>query len=138
MPGSKSAYLENALLNHTLGAVVWTPPTVVYVALSSADYDEAAYGTAFSELIGLGYARVALANNLTNWPATAGSSQKHNGVTVTFPAATNTWLEARAFYLLDDLTAGNILYGGNLLTPRTLAPGDTASFAPNSIVITED
>ena len=36
MAGSKSAYLENAVLNHVLGAQVWTPPTVVYIALSSA------------------------------------------------------------------------------------------------------
>lgn len=138
MAGSKSAYLENALLNHALGAVVWTPPTVIYVALSSAVYDEEAYGTAFSELVGNGYARVATANNLTSWPATAGSSQKRNGVAITFPAATNTWLEARSFYLLDAISAGNVLWGGDLLTPRTLQPGDTASFAPNSIVVAED
>src|SRR5690606_22965685 len=100
MPGSKSAYLENALLNHVLGAVVWTPPTVVYVALSSELYDENAYGSAFSEIVGAGAARVAVANSTANWPVT-NTSQKVNGVTITFPAATNTWPEARSFYLLD-------------------------------------
>lgn len=138
MAGSKSAYLENAYLNHALGAVAWTPPTVIYVALSSALYDEDAYGSAFSELVGNGYARVAVVNNLASWPATGGTSQKRNGVAITFPAATNLWLEVRAFYLLDAITGGNILYGGDLLTPRTLQPGDTASFAPNSIVVGED
>jgi hypothetical protein len=138
MPGSKSAYLENALLNHVLGSVAWTPPTVVYVALSSEVYDENAYGTAFSEIIGAGAARVAVANNITNWPVTGGSSQKVNGTTITFPTATNAWPEARAFYLLDAASGGNILYGGNILTPRTLASGDTASFAPGTIIITED
>lgn len=138
MPGSKSAYLENALLNHVLGAVVWTPPTVIYVALSSALYDEAAYGTAMSELVGNGYSRVAVANTEANWPQTYGTSQKKNAITITFPAATNTWLEVRSFYLLDAITAGNVLWGGDLLTPRVLQPGDTASFAPNTIVVTED
>lgn len=138
MAGSKSAYLENALLNHALGAVAWTPPTVIYVALSSAAYDEAAYGTAMSELAGNGYARVAVANSTTNWPPTYGSSQKSNGTTITFPAATNVWAEVRSFYLVDAVASGNVLYGGDLLTPRILQPGDTASFAPNSIVVTED
>jgi hypothetical protein len=138
MAGSKSAFLENALLNHTLGALAWTPPPVIYVALSSAAYDEDAYGTAFNELAGNGYARVAVANNLTSWPNTYDSSQKRNGVPITFPAATNVWLEARSFYLLDAISGGNVLYGGDLLTPRTLQAGDTASFAPNSIVVTED
>jgi hypothetical protein len=138
MPGSKSAYLENALLNHALGAQVWTPPTVIYVALSSALYDEDAYGTAFSELAGNGYGRVAMANNTTNWPQSFGTSQKKNGITITFPAATNVWAEVKSFYLLDAMTAGNALWGGDLANPRILQAGDTASFAPNSIVITED
>jgi hypothetical protein len=138
MPGSKSAYLENALLNQVLGSVAWTPPAVVYVALSSEVYDENAYGTAFNEIVGAGAARVAVANNLTNWPLTNGSSQKTNGATITFPAATNLWPEARSFYLLDAPSGGNILYGGNLLTPRILGAGDTASLAPGTIVITED
>jgi hypothetical protein len=138
MAGSKSTYLENAVLDHVLGAVAYTPPTVVYVALSSELYNEAATGSAFNEIIGAGAARVAVTNNLTNWPSSGTTSQKTNGTTITFPAATNVWPEARSFYLLDDLTAGNILYGGDLITPRTLQPGDTASFGPGAITINED
>lgn len=138
MAGSKSNYLENKVLDHVLGAVVYTPPTVVYVALSAAVYDEAATGGAFNEITGAGAARVATANNTTNWPGSGTSSQKTNGTTVTFPAATNTWPEARSFYILDALVGGNILYGGDLVTPRTLQPGDTASFGPGSIIINED
>lgn len=138
MAGSKSNYLENALLNHVLGGTLWTPPTVVYVALSSQVFNEGAVGTAFDEISGAGAARVAVNNDPTRWPSSGTSSQKSNGVTITFPAATNTWPEARSFYILDALAGGNILYGGDLVTPRTLLPGDTASFGPGSIVITED
>jgi len=136
--GSKSNYLENALLDHVLGGVIWTPPSVIYVALSSALYDEAATGGSFNEIVGAGATRVAVANNATSWPSAGTSSQKTNGVTITFPAATNVWPEARSFYLLNALSGGDILWGGDLVTPRTLQPGDTASFGPGAIVITED
>lgn len=138
MAGSKSNYLENVLLDHVLGRAIWTPPTVVYVALSSAVYNEAATGASFNEITGAGATRVAVANDAANWPSSGTSSQKSNGTTVTFPAATNAWPEARSFYLLDALSGGNILYGGDLVTPRTLQAGDTASFGPGAIVITED
>lgn len=137
MAGSKSLYLENAMLNHILGGVIWTPPSVIYVALSQALYDEAAT-TAFGEITTGGMSRVAVANNLTNWPSSGTSSVKYNGVTITFPAALTTLPEARAFYLLDALSAGNILYGGDLTQPRILQAGDTASFGPGSLQIQED
>lgn len=138
MAGSKSTYLENAILDHILGGVIWTPPSIIYVALSSATYNEAASGSAFSEITGAGATRVAVSNDTTAWPSSGTTSQKTNGVTITFPAATNTWPEALSFYLLDSLSGGNILYGGDLLTPRTLQPGDTASFGPGSLTIIED
>lgn len=140
MAGSKSNYLENALLDHVLGSIPLTPPSVVYVALSSANYAEAATGASMNELAGgaTGYARVAVTNNLTSWPPSGTSSTKQNGVTITFPAATAAWVEARSFYLVDALSGGNILYGGDLTTPRTLLVGDTASFGPGAIIITED
>ena len=39
---------------------------------------------------------------------------------------------------LDAANGGNILFGADLLTPRTLEPGDTASFGPGAITLTED
>lgn len=138
MAGSKSAYLENVVLDHILGGVIWTPPSVVYVALSSALYNESATGSAFSEITTGGMSRVAVANNLTNWPSSGTSSIKLNGTTITFPAALTSLPEARAFYLLDALANGNILYGGDLTTPRTLQAGDTASFGPGALQIQED
>jgi len=137
MAGSKSNYLENAILDHILGGPDFVRPSVVYVALSSEIWSEAATGASFSELSGGGYARVAMTNNPTNWPASA-SGQKSNGATVTFAAATSSWAETRSFYILDSLTGGNILYGGDLNTFRTLLAGDTASFGPGALLITED
>lgn len=137
MAGSKSNYLEAAILNHILGAETYTPPGIVYVALSSAAYNESATGASFSEVAVGSYARVAMTNNTTSWPHITGSS-KTNGITVTFPTASSSWPEVLSFYLLDASTSGNILYGGDLTTGRTLLTGDTASFAPGAMTITED
>lgn len=137
MSGSKSNYLENAILDHILGGPDFTRPSIVYVALSSALFNEAATGSSFSEITGAGAARVAMSNNSTSWPA-ASSGQKSNGLAVTFPTATGTWLQVKSFYLLDASSAGNILYGGDLVTPRDVLAGDTPSFAPNTLIITED
>lgn len=137
MAGSKSNYLETAILNHILGAETFTPPATLYVALSSAAYSESATGASFNEITVNAAARVAVTNNTTNWPHITGNS-KTNGTTITFPTATGTWPEALSFYILDASSSGNILYGGDLTTPRTLLVGDTASFGPSSITITED
>lgn len=137
MSGSKSNYLENAILDHILGGPDYVRPSIVYVALSSALYNEAATGASFNEITGAGAARVAMTNNPTNWPASSGG-QKSNGLTATFPTATGNWLQAKSFYLLDASSGGNILYGGDLTSPRDILAGDTASFAPGSMIITED
>lgn len=137
MAGSKSTYLENAVLNHVLGRVTYTPPAVLYVALSSQLFDETAT-TFINELAGSGYARAACSNDIAAWPSSGTSSVKVNGVTITFPTATNTWVQAKSFYILDAATGGNVLYGGDLVTPRTLLVGDTAAFGPGAITVTED
>ena len=139
MPGSKSAYLSNRMLDSVLGGPPYATPTYVYIALSSEVYNDAATGGNFSELLGANYARVAVNNDSASWPAAA-NQQKTNGGTFTFAAATADWLEVRSFYILDALAvgAGNILYGGDLITARIIEAGDTASFGPGSIVITED
>jgi hypothetical protein len=138
MAGSKSNYLENALLDGVLGGPAFSLPTTIYIALSTAAYSETATGASMSEVSGNGYARVAVTNNATNWPAAA-SAQKKNGATFSFPAASGTgWGTVNAFYILDALSGGNVLYGGDLTTARSVAAGDTASFAPNGLTITED
>jgi hypothetical protein len=144
MSGSKSDYLEAALLNLVLGGTAWSAPATTYIALSTAAYSDAATGGAMTEVstTGTGYARVALTNNATNWPSATGTSPttKNNGTVITFPTATGSWGTVTSFYIVDAASAGNVLYGGDLGTAKTIASGDTASFAtsPVGITITED
>lgn len=137
MAGSKSDFLENQILNHVLGGPNFVRPETIYLALSTAAYSDAATGSSMNEVTGGGYARVAVANNATNWPNATGG-QKANGQVFTFPAATGNWGTVQSFYIVSAATGGNNLYGADLTVARTIASGDTASFAVNAIVITEN
>jgi hypothetical protein len=97
--------LEGLLANEVLGGVGYTPPATVYASLHSAWPTEGAVG---AELSGNNYSRVAVTNNTTNWP-NYGSDQKASNIAINFPTASGNWLEAVAFALWDDPTAGNML-----------------------------
>lgn len=137
MAGSKSNYLENKILDHVLGGADYDRPTTVHLALSTSAYTDSATGSSMSEVSGGGYARVAVTNDTTNWPNSSGG-QKENGEVFTFPTATGNWGTVQSFYIVDSSSGGNVLYGADLTVSRTIASGDTASFAVNSIVITEN
>lgn len=139
MAGSKSNYLENKLLDAVLGGPAFSLPANVYVALSTAAYTDAATGAAMDEVStsSTGYARVALVNNATNWPA-AVNGVKANGDSITFAVASGAWGVVTSFYICDAASGGNVLYGGDLASPRTVNAGDTAAFAAGTLTITED
>lgn len=129
MAGGKSDYLEGQVLNAWLGSGT---PATVYMALYSAAPTDASAGT---ELTGNGYARVAITNNTTNFPAASGGT-KQNGTTITFPAATGAnWARATGWQLLDASTAGNRLYYGPLAGVSQLAVSNDITndtfFAPS-------
>lgn len=131
---SKSNYLENKLLDLVFGGTTFTPPATLYIALYTSDPTDADTGT---EVSGGSYARVAVTNNATNWPAASGG-QKSNANAITFAQATASWGTVTHVGIRDALTGGNLLYSGPLVTPRTVNNGDTFSFAATQLVITED
>jgi hypothetical protein len=139
MAGSKSTYLEKAILDYLLGGGALVKPATLYVALSTALYVDAATGSAMTEVAVGAYARVAVTNNATNWPNATGVSpaSKQNGTAITFPTATASWGNILSFYIVDAASLGNVLYGGDLTVAKTIGSGDTATFAAASITITE-
>lgn len=130
----KSDYLENELLDHWLGAAAYTAPATVYAALFTATPSDSGGGT---EVTGGSYARVAVTNNATNWPAASGGS-KSNGTDITFPQATADWGTVVAFALFDAPTSGNMLVWGPLTASRAVNSSDTPSFATGTLTVTED
>lgn len=132
--GSFSDFLELELLDHVLGNAAYTAPATVYVALYTVTPSDTGGGT---EVSGGSYARVAVTNNATNWPAASGGS-KSNGTTITFTTATASWGECVAWGILDAATLGNLLIWGALTVPKTVGSGDTAEFAAGDLDITLD
>jgi len=134
MAGSKSDYLENALLDHQLGGPDYTRPATVYVALYTVAPTDAGGGT---EVSGGSYARVAVTNNATNWPAASGGA-KSNGTEITFAEATADWGTVVAFGIFDAVTGGNLMDWADLTASKAIDSGDTAKFAVGELDLTED
>jgi hypothetical protein len=131
---SKSDFLENKILDHIFGGGDYARPATLYVALFTSAPSDAGGGT---EVTGGAYARAAVTNDSTNWPAAAGGV-KGNGTSVTFAQATAPWGNVGWFAVFDALTGGNMLYWGALTTSRSVATGDTPSYAVGQIQFTED
>lgn len=125
---SASNYLEDALLNATLGNVSYTTPATVYTALYSVAPTDSTAGT---ELSGSGYSRQATAFSVTSGVAT-------NSANVTFGPASATWSPAVAWSVTDSASGGNILYYGNLNTTQVVLNGNSLTFGIGNVSVTMD
>jgi len=135
MAGSFSDFLELELLDHVFGNAAYSAPATLYIALFSVAPTDAGGGT---EATGSGYARVAITNNATNFPAAAAGA-KANGTSFDFATATGDWSAGAnqvAFGIFDALTVGNLLCWADLTTPKPVLNGDTAKFAVGDLDIT--
>ncbi len=132
----KSDYLENKVLDHILGGPDYARPATIYVALFTVA-PTADAGTGGTEVTGGAYARVAVTNNTTNWPAATGGV-KSNGTVITFPTATAPWGTLVAFAIYDASTAGNMLFWNVLTANKVINTNDIAQFPVASLVFTED
>lgn len=115
---------ENAILNLLWGAQALTPPATWYIGLMIATPTEA--GT-YVEPSGGSYARVAIANNLTQWPS-AVNGEKANANAILFPTASASWGTVTHYGFFDALTSGSLWAWAVLDTSRTISAGDAFQF----------
>jgi hypothetical protein len=108
------------------GTVTWTEAT---------NFLEA--GTFPAEVSGGGYARVAVANNTTNFPATSNDT-KSNGTDITFPIATADWGQIALVTIWDASTGGNAWFWATLLVFRDVLSGDQLRIPAGQLQIRED
>jgi hypothetical protein len=129
--------LEVSLLNHLLRATPYTPPGTLYVGLFTADPGESGVT---SEVSGGSYARVAVAQNATNFPQCSLSAApiKTNGVAITFPTATVAWGTITHWAIYDSATGGTsgMLVHGALASSRYVSLGDTPKIGVGAVSIT--
>lgn len=124
---AKETSTANETLDKWFGATNFTPPATWYVGLlKSGD----------TELSGSGYARVAVTNNSTNFPA-AVAKQKSIAIDVTFPEATADWDEALKVGFWDASSGGNLKFKTLLDAPVTVLAGVEFSFNAGDLVFIE-
>jgi hypothetical protein len=115
----------NALLNLVLGTSGLLPATV-YIGLLTAQPNS--NGTGVTEPSGFGYARVAVANNATEWPNAVGRVKVHAN-NITFPAAAGgNWGTIVWAGVFDAAVAGNLRAAAALSVARVINDTDQFRF----------
>jgi hypothetical protein len=123
-------WAENAVADWLLGGSSPTRPSTRYVSLHTADPGETGTG----EHVGgtdLGYARQVI----TFGAASGGVASNSNAPSWT-STDTDNWAQSTHFAVWDAITAGNLIGTGSLTTPRTLGPGDSATFSAGALTVT--
>jgi hypothetical protein len=129
-----SDYLEDKLLDHSLGNTAFTQPSTLYLALftASTGLESNAIGSA-SEISNSG---TAYSRQTISFGA-ASSGTASNSATVTFNAATANWGTVSHIAIMDSGTAGsgNILYWGAVTTSKTIETNDTFQVSSGNLSI---
>ena len=136
MAGSFSDFLENEVLDHVFGGAAYTAPATIYAAACTAAVSDSNTGTTITECDYTSYARVAITNNATNFPAASGGA-KANGTAITFPTSTGGADDTVTYIALcDAATNGNLLGWADLDASKVVGVGDTLEIAIGDLDIT--
>ncbi|MGD9749372.1 MAG: hypothetical protein AB7W59_00090 [Acidimicrobiia bacterium] len=126
---------ENQVLDRLFGGAALSPPGTWYLGLfTSPPADD---GTGGTEVSGGSYARVAVVNDLVQWPAASGGS-KNNANDIVFPTASAGWGVVTHWGLFDAVSGGNLWAFAALDAPRTVLLGDDFRFIAGAITLSLD
>ena len=124
-----SDYAEKLLLDFLMTTGTATRPTNWYVALYTAAPNDAGGGT---EVSAGGYARQSVSFNAASSP---GGTTSNSGE-VSFTASGGDYGTVTHMGIFDASTSGNLLWHGALTASKTVADGDTLTFAVGNIDLT--
>lgn len=142
MPGSKSDFLENAILNHILGNTPYSAPATIHLGVFTVAPSDSGGGT---ECSAGNYTRKAVTNNTTNFPNAVGGS-KSLATPQDFVTANADWAPvgnpAVAFGYFDAGSGGSLLYwgwlgsdAGRIFTAESA--GETLSVPGHSLIVND-
>lgn len=130
-----TSYAANRVMDYNFGSTSYsgTLPATYYFGLSTTtiNFD----GTGATEPVGNGYARVAFANNKSNW-GNASSGVLTNSAAVTFAESSGSFGTITYVGLWDASTAGNIWWFDVLSPSRAVASLTTVIFAIGAVTVT--
>lgn len=123
MAVSGSTNLQSGLLlSRDFGSVVYTPPSIWYIGVSTTTINQD--GTGATEPTDPAYARVAVDNNTTNWENVSVGTGRQNATLIEFPAATTSQGTITYLGIWDALTSGNVRYYAELINPKVVGIDD--------------
>ena len=125
-----SNYLEQKILDISLGNTSYTPPSTTYLALFTSSANLEANSTA-DELSGNGYSRQAI-----SW-GTASDGVISNDTAIAFSTATADWSAIYGMAIMDASTGGNVLYW-SATAKKEVFNGATLNVAIGDLIITID
>jgi len=139
MSDAMSDYLEGEIIDHLFRAGTFAKPSAIYVGLIryyEASKIESLTGTTITTAKELGagahtpagYVRMAVTQNDDNWSAATTGGATSNSSDITFPTSTSDWGHISGVFIVDHLTAGNLLLHGSLTVPRDVKSGDIFKF----------
>lgn len=131
MAGNISDYLENKLIDHSLGTSTYTKPTTAYLALFTTSPTDANTGTEVTTS-GSAYVRQTITFSAASGGTTSNSS------TVTFPTASSNWGTLTHAGIYDASTVGNLLWWGPLTVSKIVNTGDTFQVNAGALSISLD
>jgi hypothetical protein len=134
----KSQYLISKILNALFNATAYAFPATSYHALWTSPLTAASTGATAGEASYTGYARVAVAANVGNFPLSAAGSAITNATAITWPSNAGVLNTVTYYAILDAATVGtgNVLYWGSV-TSTDINPGNTPQVAISALTVTE-
>ncbi len=133
MPGFKSTWAANAVLDAMYGNTPFPAPATWYLALFTAMPTPSGGGT---EVSAVGYGRVGLINNTSSFPSAA-SGEKSTGAVIDFGTLVNDWGIVVGAAWFTASSGGNFGHAGPFSVARDLRAGDAFSIAVGGAVMTE-
>lgn len=132
----KTNYQANLNLNHDLGGEAYTPPTKLYIGLSTTPIQKNGSG-ATEPSVSMGYQRVEVINTGASWSISS-AGIKYNLIDMSFPEATGAWGTITHVFLSDSLTGGNIRYYEILPKPRVVQENATMLFKQQTLTFKDE
>jgi hypothetical protein len=135
-----SDYLEQQLINHIFRTSSYSKPSTIAIGLWTNSLTDASDGSSSGEVTGASYTRTVLNPADANWANTSGGNGTTNNLSALTWNAGEDWGTITTIAVLDNSTlgAGNILFYGDLLAPRTILLGDTFQFDISGLLIQID
>jgi hypothetical protein len=130
-----SDYFEQKIVQWISGTQLPTPTAATFLQLYSQDPTEAGSPT------GALYSRYSIASGGTSWTTASGGAGSASGATLsnasafTITASATATASATHFALFNASASGDLLFYGQLSTPKTIALGDEVKFNIGSLIL---